>query len=513
MNGISDHNASNNLAGPVTALANSDNIEDGAWHIFKISWDATTLTFTVDMDGENRLTLTKDIVTDVFGGDPMVYWGFAGSTGGSSNLQQFCAALRPQFASGQTIFCEGTPVQLYDNSSSFGSITRWFWDLGDGTTYLSTDPAAPNPPIHNYQPGVYDVKLVIQDNSGCISDTLFQKVTLGTYPVVDFTAPNLLCDGPPSLFADASTVRVGTVNRWAWDFGNGQTGDRSTASINYAAGQYPVQLTVTTAEGCTGSARKIVEVLPSPDIAITASTAVCLGEEAFFTATSTNAASPVMSWAWELGDQQTSQSDNFSHTYATGGQFIARATATGTNGCPSETASATVRVVAVNAFAGTDTLIAMGQPLQLNATGSSSFSWQPSTGLNNPFIANPVATLNADQTYVLTSTSGEGCVDMDTINIKVYRGPEFWVPTGFTPNNDGLNDVFRAIAPGIPKIDYFRVWDRWGGEVFYTNQLSVGWDGRLNGRPMPMGTYVWAISGKDYMGRDVLRKGTVTLIR
>ncbi|UYQ93119.1 PKD domain-containing protein [Chitinophaga horti] len=514
INGVSNHSdTAHNLAGPVTALPNSDNIEDCNWHIFKVSWDAATQLLTVDMDGVNRLSLTKDLVTDVFNGDPMVYWGFAGSTGGSSNLQQFCAALRPQFASGQTIFCEGTPVQLYDNSSSFGSITRWFWDLGDGTTYLSTDPATPNPPIHNYQPGIYDVKLVIQDNSGCISDTLRQQVTLGTYPVPDFNAPALLCDGNASLFQDASTVRVGTINRWAWDFDNGQTSTRPSANINYAEGQYTVQLTVTTAEGCSASTTKTLDVLPAPNVAIAATPAVCLGEATAFTGSSLDASAPVINWTWDLGDQQTSQSAAFDHTYASGGQFTVRLFGTSANGCPSPTATATVRVVDVAAHAGRDTLIAVGQPLQLAGQGGSSFVWTPSTGLNNPLVANPVATLNADQTYILTSSTAEGCVDRDTINIKVYSGPEFWVPSGFTPNNDGVNDLFRVIAAGIPRIDYLRVFDRWGGQVFYTNQLSVPWDGTMNGRPMPIGTYVWTISGKDYTGKLVERKGTITLIR
>lgn len=509
MNGVSDHASPNNLAGPVAASPASDNIEDCQWHIFKISWDAVAMVIDVEIDGVNRVTLQKDIVADIFNGDPNVFWGFAGSTGGSSNVQQFCAALRPQFAAGQSVFCEGTPVQLYDNSSSFGSITRWFWDLGDGSTFTVKDP-----PIHNYAPGVYKVKLVIQDNSGCISDTLNQTVTVGTYPLVDFTDPPLICEDNSITFTDLSTTRVGTINRWAWDFGNGGTSTRPTSTVTYNnAGNYTVALTVTTIEGCSSSDSKVMEVAPSPSVSAIRSAANCLGATTFLSAENLSPLIPFNRWIWDLGNGDTTYEKDPIYTYPAGGNYVAKAFLESDKGCLSLPAPVDVRIVDVNAYAGRDTLIAIGQPLQLNGSGSTTFTWSPADGLSNPYIANPVAILSADQTYILTSTSPDGCMDRDTINIKAYKGPEFWVPSGFTPNNDGINDMFKPIAAGIPALDYLRIFDRWGGEVFYTRQLSVGWDGTRNGKPLPIGTYIWAISGKDYLGNPVSRKGTITLIR
>jgi hypothetical protein len=95
---------SNALAGPVWASASSDNIEDGVWHSTQLVWDASTNTLTVYFDGVLRLTYSENFVATTFGGDPKVYWGFTGATGGATNLQQFCIT--------STSFEEGTTTEV-----------------------------------------------------------------------------------------------------------------------------------------------------------------------------------------------------------------------------------------------------------------------------------------------------------------------------------------------------------------------------------------------------------------
>jgi hypothetical protein len=95
---------SNALAGPVWANASSDNIEDGAWHSTQIVWDASTYTLTVYFDGVLRLTYSENFVATTFGGDPKVYWGFTGATGGAANLQRFCIT--------SASFEEGIPTEV-----------------------------------------------------------------------------------------------------------------------------------------------------------------------------------------------------------------------------------------------------------------------------------------------------------------------------------------------------------------------------------------------------------------
>lgn len=168
----------------------------------------------------------------------------------------------------------------------------------------------------------------------------------------------------------------------------------------------------------------------------------------------------------------------------------------------------------IKAFAGNDTAIVLGQPLQLFATGSTNYEWTPSFGLSNASIQNPIATLTDNQTYVVRVSSDNDCFAFDTINITVFKtAPDIFVPTAFTPNNDGLNDVLVPVPVGLKGYDFFEIYSRWGQRVFTTTQIGKGWDGNINGRPQDSDTFVWIVQGTDFTGKRVYKKGTVVLIR
>jgi gliding motility-associated-like protein len=161
-----------------------------------------------------------------------------------------------------------------------------------------------------------------------------------------------------------------------------------------------------------------------------------------------------------------------------------------------------------------DTSIVMNQPLQLNGSGAQFYSWSPSTGLNNPDIANPVALLSESQKYTLKVSTAAGCFSIDTIHVTVYKvKPDLFVPDAFTPNGDGLNDVFRPIPVGIKSLTFFKVYNRLGELVFSTNTQKEGWDGTFKGQPQDPGVFVWMAEGIDYLGKVIFKKGSVTLIR
>jgi gliding motility-associated-like protein len=185
-------------------------------------------------------------------------------------------------------------------------------------------------------------------------------------------------------------------------------------------------------------------------------------------------------------------------------------------GCPKAAFdSVRVRVIRpVPAFAGNDTAVVVGQPLQLNASGGTYYFWSPSTGLTNRDIPNPVADLNEDISYILKVTTIEGCFAFDTLNVRVFKtAPDIFVPTAFTPNGDRLNDFLVPITAGISELEFFRVYNRWGELVFSTTEVGKGWDGRISGREQGSDTFVWYVKGRDYTGKVIFKKGNSTLIR
>lgn len=171
----------------------------------------------------------------------------------------------------------------------------------------------------------------------------------------------------------------------------------------------------------------------------------------------------------------------------------------------------------INAYAGQDRYVVIGQPVQLNATGGTSYLWVPSTYLNRNDISNPVGrydgSVDSIRHKVIVSNEA-GCLDSTSVTVKVFRtNPQIFVPTAFTPNGDGLNDYVRPIAVGISEMEYFRIYNRWGQLVHSSTDTERGWDGRIGGREQSSGTFVWLVKGKDFTGKVVFAKGTVTLIR
>lgn len=161
-----------------------------------------------------------------------------------------------------------------------------------------------------------------------------------------------------------------------------------------------------------------------------------------------------------------------------------------------------------------DTVIAGGSSMQLNPTITGqilSYQWNPVNSLSNPYIPDPEAAPAGNTTYELQVIAADGCSASAKEVVKVFY--ELRMPNAFTPNGDGKNDQFRAppaLGVGVLR---FSVYDRWGSLVFTTSS-NDGWDGNMNGKSQPAGTYVWMIEYYNPLIKKTERKnGTVELIR
>lgn len=160
-----------------------------------------------------------------------------------------------------------------------------------------------------------------------------------------------------------------------------------------------------------------------------------------------------------------------------------------------------------------DTTIKYGSSVQLNAYGGTFYTWTPTGTLSDGFSGSPVATPKETTAYVVTGANEFGCLAMDTSLVRVdFRSPVV-IPNAFSPNGDGLNDVFGVQNLKFQRLLEFRVFDRWGKQVFETTNVAKGWDGTLNGKALNQDVYYYIIRlgyADDYT--ETFR-GDVTLIR
>ncbi|HPG12036.1 MAG TPA: gliding motility-associated C-terminal domain-containing protein, partial [Chitinophagaceae bacterium] len=202
----------------------------------------------------------------------------------------------------------------------------------------------------------------------------------------------------------------------------------------------------------------------------------------------------------------------FSPTIAGAGLHTIRYTYTGANGCTNfaEQTVAVYETPAINA--GPDKVVLEGGQVTLtpvqNIGDPITYLWSPPTGLNDPTIAFPIASPSADITYTLTVTTDKGCTASDDVFVKLLKAPA--IPNIFSPNGDGVHDrwviEYLDTYPGCT-VD---VYNRYGQLVYHSVGYTTPWDGTVNGKPVPVGTYYYIVNPKN--GRSQM-SGYVDVIR
>jgi gliding motility-associated-like protein len=179
--------------------------------------------------------------------------------------------------------------------------------------------------------------------------------------------------------------------------------------------------------------------------------------------------------------------------------------------------SVTIQVypqVGVNA--GPDQSILFDHSTTITATSSdplATYLWLPSIGLEDSTSATTVANPEQTTTYLVYATNSNGCVDVDTLLITVI--PKILVPSGITPNGDGVNDVWMIDMIGYYPNCEVEIYNRWGEKLFYSQGYpdSDRWDGTFKGKPLPTGTYYFIINLHDEVANTPPITGPITIMR
>lgn len=480
---------------PTLGADTTVNICQGSSVLLDTLYDLTALTAVWSI---NNTILNNTVINT-----PGVYKLTATNSFGCSDSLLLTTSVKPKPALGNDTMiniCMGRSIDLGNIYNTWTNTNLW-----SGNNIPLADVSEIN------TAGTY--QLITANATGC-TDTVNIDIVVLANPVVVTNDPAPVC---APITTDLTTVAITAGSSPGLHFTYWQD---SAATIIYndaasaSSGTYYIK--GTNNGGCFDTRRVTVSTYPLPSVNAGDDVAICKKGPAVLSATVTNSTAPV-TFQWEpaiLGGIEDPAAASTVVNPEVSQQYIVAVTdGYGCNFTIRDTVMVKIQPP-VPAFAGNDTIVSTGLPHQLQASGGVSYLWEPPALLNDPSIANPLITINTDSILLIVKvTDKEGCVGYDTIQIKTYDAITYYVPTAFSPNNDGKNDAFRPIPVGIISTEHFCVFNRYGQLIYESAQISGGWDGTYKGKAQPAGNYVWLLKGKGRNGKIIERKGNVVLVR
>lgn len=413
---------------------------------------------------------------------------------------------------GNNEFCEGSPAAGVLTVNSSLPVVQWY----DGTNPV------PGATSSSYQPLVSGSYWAQLQNAGCTDSTRTVAFTVHALPVADFTMNNdSACITNNSFtFTNASSVSDGANLSYIWRFSDGSTLTSTDPVKTFnVPGNFTVRLVTSTSFGCKDSTtNQMITVLPNgkPDFTWDS---ICVNRPVQFTNTSNEFGSASVDYTWRFNNGSPDQlvRNPFPVTFTTEGtaDVLLRLVAFGCENYP----DSIVKRVQVNKPQDGITYRTITVPegssqfIHARPGIGSIYNWQPPMQLSSYTTQYTEFTAINDVLYTITITDPHTCITRDTLQMLVLKKPGFYLPTAFTPNNDGLNDLARPYLIGMNGLKSFSVFNRTGQLIYYTQTYGQGWDGKYRGVDQPSGVFVWVLEFFDSSNKLVLEKGTITLIR
>ncbi|MBW0178476.1 gliding motility-associated C-terminal domain-containing protein [Sediminibacterium sp.] len=360
--------------------------------------------------------------------------------------------------------------------------------------------------------------------NGCVSDTSYVQVAVDRPATVNAGNNQVVCAN--NALVNLAGIVNGGTSTGVWSTGGtGRFGTRTVSlnntylpsSLDTATGSVQLTLTSTNNGACRAVVSSLlVQITDAPFVDVGNNPVICANDSLLTVNAQFRNANGIQWSTTGTGAFQSINGANTSYQLSARDQssnsFRISATTTGNGSCLAVTDEMVVNLALVPVVnAGKDVLVFENTPYTLNPliTGAiQSFQWTPANFLNNALLRNPVFRGNADQLLTLTVVSTNGCVSTDEIFITVLK--PFPIPNVFSPNGDGIHDTWV-----IPELDKYpdaevSVFDRTGRRVFFTNGYKTPWDGRYEGKPLPLATYYYIIIPKLIQG---VFSGPVTILK
>ena len=364
--------------------------------------------------------------------------------------------------------------------------------------------------------GIYHARLI--SFLGCEKTTRSQEVNIASVPLAGFTVdkPAQCMVNNKFIFTNASTNAVGNM-QYKWIMGDGFTATSRDITYSYKnPGTFEVLMIVSSNSSCADSTSLTIKVYPNVFAAFTISP-VCINEPALPVNNTIDPGTSNVHYLWDFGNGQTSTLRNPpAQVYPVAGDYVISLSVS-SDQCPFPV-SIQKRFARIDKpVAGINNPVAYAVanlPLTLQARPiGDNILWTPATNLDNPGSYTPVFKGNVEQAYIIELKTNSGCITTDTQVVKINKNIVIYVPNAFTPNKDGLNDLLKPFMIGIKDLKYFKIFNRWGQMVYFTQDPKNGWDGRFNGNPVLTQTLVWMLEGIGVDNKTYQTKGSTVLIR
>ena len=420
-----------------------------------------------------------------------------------------CISVQAGFTSASSL-CAGLSLSFTDTSliSGTDSIAVWNWNFGDGGSDTVQNPS------HTYTTGgTYSVTLIVITNSGA-TDTASHTVLVNPSPSAAFTYLSS-CGLDSVYFFDASTITGGTISSWSWNFGDGNISSLQNPAHYYdSTGVYVVSLTVMTDSGCSST---FIDTIINAK-GITASftdTADCQFNVAFNDSYLLSPSDSIVSWNWNFGDGNTDTIHNPVHSYTASGTYTVQLIATSSGGCKDTVLNTiTLLPLPVADYTPAGGTFYQGVPISFtdHSLNASSWIWNFGDG-STDINQDPAHTYDSHgiMNVVLIAINASGCSDTVNYPFTIYPNTVA-VPSGFSPNGDGVNDALHVMGGPMKDMD-FSVYNEWGNEVYHSTVQSEGWDGTYKGKDQPAARYIYILKGTTVSGDIIDMNGEVTITR
>jgi gliding motility-associated-like protein len=431
------------------------------------------------------------------------------------------------FTASQTNLCSADCINFTSTSTSTaaGGITAYSWSFTGG---IPTASNLQNPTNICYATaGTYAVSLTVTDANGNDTETIAGYITVSTCnpPIASFSTPlTTICTADCINFTSTSTsTATGGISSYAWSF-TGATPATSSVqnptNICYAAaGTYAVSLTVTDANGNdteTSAGYITVTSCATPTATFTLSdTEICAGD--CITINNTSIGGTSYTWTFNGGTPSSSTAQNPGPIcFNAAGTYSIDLVVANANG--SDNFSSSIIVNALPSLdIGNDVTILLGDSVQLNIGGAAgNYTWTPATHLSCNTCSSPFASPTSDIMYTATFEDANGCINSDAINITVTDSSQtdnvIGLPSAFSPNGDGFNEVFIVRGSGIEKMQLL-IYNKYGQKVFESTDQTIGWDGTLDGKALNAGVFAYILTYKLIGEEERVLKGSVTLVK